>query len=132
MQWGNLPVPGHLRGGAAVTAFFHHVCDCLCISRFERQFADVFTLNFESTSWLVCSQISWPSCLMGCITPILLKICSTSLSLRSSIRNAISSCKRAMRTDLIRHKFQLSRLWSACYAAKCNINAKCNKNRRKM
>ena len=80
MQWGNLPVPGHLRGGAAVTAFFHHVCDCLCISRFERQFkifADVFTLNFVSTSWLVCSQISWPSCLMGCITPILLKICST-------------------------------------------------------
>ena len=96
MQWGNLPVPGHLRGGAAVTAFFHHVCDRLCISRFERQFkifADVSTLNFESTSWLVCSQISWPSCLIGCITPILLKICSTSLSLRSSIRNAISSCK---------------------------------------
>ena len=51
------------------------------------------TLNFESTSWLVCSQISWPSYLMSCSTPILLKISSTSLSLRSSIRNAISSCK---------------------------------------
>ena len=108
MQWGNLPVPGHLRGGAAVTAFFHHVCDCLCISRFERQFkifADVSTLNFESTSWLVCSQISWPSCLMGCITPILLKICSTSLSLRSSIRNAISSCKS---TESRSHSSQIS------------------------
>ena len=108
MQWGNLPVPGHLQGGAAVTAFFHHVCDCLCISRFERQFkifADVFTLNFESTSWLVCSQISWPSCLMGCITPILLKICSTSLSLRSSIRNAISSCKS---TESRSHSSQIS------------------------
>ena len=27
MQWGNLSVPSHLRGGAAATAFFHHICD---------------------------------------------------------------------------------------------------------
>ena len=80
---------GHLRGGAAITAFFHHVCDCtyyssICFVRFERRFkifADVFTLNFEITSWFVCSQISWPSYLMGCITPILLKISSTPLRL---------------------------------------------------
>ena len=31
--------------------------------------------------------------MIGCITPISLKISSTSLSLRSSIRHAISSCK---------------------------------------
>ena len=127
MKWGNLPVPGHLQGGAAVTAFFHHVCDCLCISRFERQFkifADVSTLNFESTSWLVCSQISWPSCLMGCITPILLKICSTSLSLRSSIRSQFLLA-RARRADLIRHKFQHSRLWSALFfPADCRQSGK--------
>ena len=44
MQWDNLPDPSHLRGGAAATAFFHHICDYilleqpLYIFKFERQF----------------------------------------------------------------------------------------------
>ena len=73
------------------------------------------TLNFESTSWLVCSQISWPSYLMSCSTPILLKISSTSLSLRLSIWNTQFRLARAVRADLLRHKFQHSRLWSALF-----------------
>ena len=46
-----------------------------------------------SPSCLVCSHISYPSYTIGCITPTSLKISSTSLSLRFSIRNAGLSCK---------------------------------------
>ena len=119
MQWGNLPVPGHLRGGAAATAFFQHVCE-----RHFKIFADVFTFNFESTSWLVCSQISWPSYLMSCSTPILLKISSTSLSLRSSIRNTISSCKSTESRSPSSQISTFSALVSPLFSADCRQSGK--------
>ena len=88
-------------------------------------FANVFTLNFEITSWLVCSQISWPSYLMGCITPILLlKISSTSLSLRSSIRNAISSCKSTESRSPSSQISTFSALVSPFFPADCRQSGK--------
>ena len=82
------------------------------------------TLNFESTSWLVCSQISWPSYLMSCSTPILLKISSTSLSLRSSIRNAISSCKSTESRSPSSQISTFSALVSPLFSADCRQSGK--------
>ena len=91
MQWGNLPVPGHLRGGAAATAFFHYVCDYIYYS----SLCIALHLNDSSKYSRRCFHIEFLVGLfaLGFINPISLKISSTSLFLRSSTRNAISSWK---------------------------------------
>ena len=60
-----------------------------------------------------------PSYLMGCITPILLKISSTSLSLRSSTRNAISSCKSTESRSHSSQSSTFSALVSPFFPADC-------------
>ena len=133
MQCGNLPVPAFW----PFTGWCGNNCilsPCLwlyllqqylylkiwtTVQNIRRCFHIEFWDYFDS--WLVCSQISWPSYLIGCITPILLKISSTPLiaSLRSSIRNAISSCKSTESKSPSSQISTFSALVSPFFAADC-------------